>query len=290
MMVSKLSISPAACSVGQYARASANTLFAAASRPVRMSPQPMKSPDSAMGEHSYLWRSGSVSPLAQCDGRGDRVGTPRWWNPGSLPPCVSAESRRTAADLIRQTLGASKAPGRLVRVGPTGAGRTVRSDRKLSADQPTDDDAGQRSRARDRHRLDGRPPDVHVADHAARDAEERHEGAGHDERHDPRRPDVKQRERDDRHARREQVGDEHPERVVPERAAGPADDADLERDDVVEERLRVSREGPRDERDFLVAEPGCEQPTRHPVAVRVGVERDPCLLYTSDAADDLTRV
>src|SRR5665811_1113433 len=48
MTVSKLSISPAACSVGQYARASANTVFAAASRPVRMSPQPMKSPDSAM--------------------------------------------------------------------------------------------------------------------------------------------------------------------------------------------------------------------------------------------------
>src|SRR5450756_439129 len=75
MTVSTLSISPAAWSVGQYARASANTLFAAASRPVRMSPQPMKSPDSAMGEHSCLWRSGSVSPLAQCDGRGDRVGT-----------------------------------------------------------------------------------------------------------------------------------------------------------------------------------------------------------------------
>ena len=34
-----------------------------------------------------------------------------------MPPCVSAESRRTAADLIRQTLRASKAPGRPVRFG-----------------------------------------------------------------------------------------------------------------------------------------------------------------------------
>jgi hypothetical protein len=34
-----------------------------------------------------------------------------------MPPCVSAESRRTAADLIRQASGASKAPGRSVRVG-----------------------------------------------------------------------------------------------------------------------------------------------------------------------------
>ena len=34
-----------------------------------------------------------------------------------MPPCVSAEFRRTVADLIRQTLGASKAPSRLVRVG-----------------------------------------------------------------------------------------------------------------------------------------------------------------------------
>ena len=32
-------------------------------------------------------------------------------------PLPLAESRRTAADLIRQTLGASKAPGRSVRVG-----------------------------------------------------------------------------------------------------------------------------------------------------------------------------
>jgi hypothetical protein len=35
-----------------------------------------------------------------------------------MPPCVSAESRRTAVDLIRQTSGASKAPGRSVRFGP----------------------------------------------------------------------------------------------------------------------------------------------------------------------------
>ena len=34
-----------------------------------------------------------------------------------MPPCVLAESRRTAADLIRQTSGASKAPGRPVRFG-----------------------------------------------------------------------------------------------------------------------------------------------------------------------------
>jgi hypothetical protein len=34
-----------------------------------------------------------------------------------MPPCVSAESRRIAADLIRQTLRASKAPGRPVRFG-----------------------------------------------------------------------------------------------------------------------------------------------------------------------------
>jgi hypothetical protein len=34
-----------------------------------------------------------------------------------MPPCVLAESRRTAADFIRQTSGASKAPGRPVRFG-----------------------------------------------------------------------------------------------------------------------------------------------------------------------------
>ena len=33
-----------------------------------------------------------------------------------MPPCVSAESRRITADLIRQTLRASKAPARPMRV------------------------------------------------------------------------------------------------------------------------------------------------------------------------------
>ena len=35
---------------------------------------------------------GSVSPLAQRDGRGDRVGTPRWWSPRSMPPCPCRRS------------------------------------------------------------------------------------------------------------------------------------------------------------------------------------------------------
>src|SRR5664280_148312 len=115
MTVSTLAISPAAWSVGQYARASANTVFAAASRPARISPQPMKSPDSAMvstptcGEAGRSRHWPSASDWRPC------------WDaalvePGSMPPCVSAESRRTAADLIRQTLRASKAPGRPVRV------------------------------------------------------------------------------------------------------------------------------------------------------------------------------
>src|SRR3970040_466982 len=53
MTVSKPSRSPAAGSVVQYARASANTLFDAAVRPVRMSPQPMNSPESAIDAHSF---------------------------------------------------------------------------------------------------------------------------------------------------------------------------------------------------------------------------------------------
>src|SRR5450759_2545178 len=86
MTVSTLSISPAAWSVGQYARASANTLFAAASRPVRMSPQPMKSPDSGAeatgpqplgggGDDNEVFAHGSPP----CPGEG--AGLQRRWNP-----------------------------------------------------------------------------------------------------------------------------------------------------------------------------------------------------------------
>src|SRR5665811_2156728 len=57
---------------------------------------------------------GSVSPLAQRDGRGDRSGTPRWWGPRGPPPPVRCLDD---AAVTRKRQEAIPATGRPVRVG-----------------------------------------------------------------------------------------------------------------------------------------------------------------------------
>src|SRR5664280_162220 len=113
MTVSTLSISRASWSVGQYARASANTVFAAASRPVRMSPQPMKSPDSAMVSTPTFGEAGrsrhwpSASDWRPC------------WDAALVEPRLHAPLRVGGVYAYRgrfdtADLEGSKAPGRPV--------------------------------------------------------------------------------------------------------------------------------------------------------------------------------